>query len=79
MVLTPDVPDLPYKLQNGIKFFELIAEPVKREILPGLYINGWGYNGRRQFAAVGNNEYGQCDVSGWRGIQLHGILTASVS
>ena len=20
--------------------------------------------------AVGNNEYGQCDVNGWRGIQL---------
>jgi len=45
MVLTPDVPDLPYILQNGIKYFELIAEPVKRELLPGLYINGWGYNG----------------------------------
>jgi hypothetical protein len=22
--------------------------------------------------AVGDNEYGQCDVSGWRGIQLPG-------
>lgn len=22
----------------------MIAEPVKREILPGLYINGWGFN-----------------------------------
>lgn len=45
MVTTPDILDLPYKLQNGIKYFELIAEPVKRELLPGLYINGWGYNG----------------------------------
>lgn len=45
MVITPDVLDLPYELQNGVKYFELIAEPVKREILPGLYINGWGYNG----------------------------------
>lgn len=45
MVITPDVPDLPYSLQNGVKFFELVAEPVKRELLPGLYINGWGYNG----------------------------------
>lgn len=45
MVITPDVPDLPFKLQNGVKYFELTAEPVKRELLPGLYINGWGYNG----------------------------------
>lgn len=45
MVITPDVPDIPYILNNGIKYFELIAEPVKREVLPGLFINGWGYNG----------------------------------
>ena len=45
MVLTPDIPNLPYRTQNGVKCFELVAEPVKREILPGLYINGWGYNG----------------------------------
>lgn len=45
MVSTPDVPDLPYRLQNGVKYFELIAESVKSKILPGLYINGWGYNG----------------------------------
>lgn len=45
MVTTPDVCNLPYKLHDGVKYFELIAEPVKREILPELYINGWGYNG----------------------------------
>lgn len=45
MVITPDIPDLPYTVQNGTKFFELVAEPVKRELLPGLFINGWGYNG----------------------------------
>lgn len=45
MVITPDVPDLPYTLHNGVKYFELTAEPVKREILSGLFINAWGYNG----------------------------------
>ncbi|MEN6312872.1 MAG: copper oxidase [Clostridiaceae bacterium] len=45
MVITPDVPDLPFVIHNGVKFFELIAEPVKREILPELFINAWGYNG----------------------------------
>lgn len=45
MVIAPNIPDLPYSLQDGVKYFELVAEPVKREILPGFYINGWGYNG----------------------------------
>ncbi len=46
MVITPDInKNLGYVLKNGVKYFELIAQPVKREILPGLYINAWGYNG----------------------------------
>lgn len=45
MVITPDISNLSYITKNGIKYFELIAEPVKRELLPGLYINAWGYNG----------------------------------
>ncbi len=45
MVVTPDVPDLPYSIYNGVKYFELVAEAVRREILPGLFINSWGYNG----------------------------------
>lgn len=46
MLITPDVPNLPYiTIKNDVKFFELIAEPVQREILPGLFIKGWGYNG----------------------------------
>lgn len=45
MVVTPDVPTLPFTIKKGVKYFELFAEPVKREILPGLFIKGWGYNG----------------------------------
>lgn len=45
MIITPDIPNLPYITRNGVKHFELIAEPVKRELLPGLFINAWGYNG----------------------------------
>jgi FtsP/CotA-like multicopper oxidase with cupredoxin domain len=44
MIITPNVQTLPFKLQNGVKYFELVAEPVEREILPGLFIKGWGYN-----------------------------------
>lgn len=45
MVITPNIPNLPFVMKNGIKYFELIAEPVEREILEGLIIKGWGYNG----------------------------------
>lgn len=45
MVVTPDIPDLPYNWINGKKFFELIAEPVERELVPGIMMKGWGYNG----------------------------------
>lgn len=42
MVITPDIYNLPYKNINGIKYFELTAEPVNQEILPGIFIKGWG-------------------------------------
>jgi manganese oxidase len=45
MVTTPDVGNLPCIVRQGIKHFELVAEPVNREILTGITIKGWGYNG----------------------------------
>lgn len=45
MCITPDVPNLPFIMHNRVKYFELVAEPVTRELIPGLYIKGWGYNG----------------------------------
>ena len=44
-VVTPDVPDLPFELDNGVKVFHLVAEPVKQEIFPGRVVDLWGYNG----------------------------------
>ncbi len=44
-VQTPDVGDLPFRLDNGIKEFHLVAEPVKQEINPGRVVNLWGFNG----------------------------------
>jgi FtsP/CotA-like multicopper oxidase with cupredoxin domain len=44
-VVTPDVPDLPFETDNGVKVFHLIAEPVKQELIPGKTVNLWGYNG----------------------------------
>jgi manganese oxidase len=44
-VQTPDIPNLPFELDNGVKVFHLVAEPVKQEIFPGKILNLWGYNG----------------------------------
>src|SRR6185503_3711836 len=44
-VITPNVPSLPWRWEDGRKTFHLVAEPVVRELAPGLRINAWGYNG----------------------------------
>jgi hypothetical protein len=44
-VVTPDLPDLPFKLVDGVKEFHLIAEPVRTEIAPGRVMDAWGFNG----------------------------------
>jgi len=42
---TPDIPNLPFRLDGNVKEFHLIAEPVKQEIVPGKVVDLWGYNG----------------------------------
>jgi FtsP/CotA-like multicopper oxidase with cupredoxin domain len=44
-VQSPDLKDLPFTLDNGVKVFHLIAEPVKRQIVPDKTVDLWGYNG----------------------------------
>ena len=44
-VETPDVRQLPWRMDGNIKEFHLVAEPVKQEIFPGRMVDLWGYNG----------------------------------
>jgi FtsP/CotA-like multicopper oxidase with cupredoxin domain len=37
---------LPWRMKDGVKEFHLIAEPVVRELAPGMKANLWGYNGQ---------------------------------
>src|SRR6185436_15807103 len=37
---------LPWRMKNGWKEFHLVAEPVVREIAPGMKAHLWGYNGQ---------------------------------
>ena len=38
---------LPWRMNNGVKEFHLVAEPVVREMAPGFKAHLWGYNGQR--------------------------------
>jgi len=44
--MMPNGSKLPYRMENGVKVFHLVAEPVKREFAPGLVVNCYGYNGQ---------------------------------
>ena len=44
-VQTPDLPRLPWRMENGVKVFELVPEPVRTEFLPGRVVDAWGFNG----------------------------------
>jgi FtsP/CotA-like multicopper oxidase with cupredoxin domain len=37
---------LPWRMRDGWKEYHLVAEPVTREVAPGMVANLWGYNGQ---------------------------------
>jgi len=37
---------LPWRMNEGVKEFHLVAEPVVREMTPGFKAHLWGYNGQ---------------------------------
>jgi FtsP/CotA-like multicopper oxidase with cupredoxin domain len=45
-VITLNGWSLPWRMNNGVKEFHLVAEPVVREIAPGMKAHLWGYNGQ---------------------------------
>src|SRR5476651_1091997 len=44
-VTTLDIGDLPFTFDNGVKVFNLVAEPVKQAVVPGRIFDLWGFNG----------------------------------
>ena len=36
---------LPWRMNQGVKEFHLVCEPVVREFAPGMTVNMWGFNG----------------------------------
>jgi FtsP/CotA-like multicopper oxidase with cupredoxin domain len=44
-MVSPDIPDMPYTMDGGVKVYRLKAEPLKQKIAPFKTIDVWGYNG----------------------------------
>jgi manganese oxidase len=44
-VVCPDVPNMPWRLDNGVKVFDIRVEHVRTELIPGRVLDGWGFNG----------------------------------
>jgi FtsP/CotA-like multicopper oxidase with cupredoxin domain len=44
-VVTPDVPDMPWRMEGGVKVFDLTVEHVRTEFVPGRVVDAWGFNG----------------------------------
>ena len=45
-VVTLNGGSLPWRMNDDVKEFHLVAEPVVRELAPGMKANLWGYNGQ---------------------------------
>lgn len=43
--VAPDLDKLPWQMKDGVKEFHLVCQPVKREFLPGYWMNVYGFNG----------------------------------
>ena len=44
-LISPDVPNMPWRLENGVKVFDIRVEHVRIELIPGRVMDGWGFNG----------------------------------
>ena len=51
-VVFPNSGTLPWTMEDGVKVFRLVCEPVRREFAPGLVVNAWGYNGESPGPAI---------------------------
>ena len=44
-VVTPDIPKMPWRMENGVKVFDISVEHVRTEFVPGRIVDAWGFNG----------------------------------
>ena len=44
-LVSPDVRNMPWRLENGVKVFDIRVEHVRTDLIPGRAMDGWGFNG----------------------------------
>jgi hypothetical protein len=81
-VTVPDLPEkLPWKMVGNAKEFHLHCTPVKREFLPGLFMDVWGFNGTMpgptieavqgdRVRIVVHNELPESTAVHWHGLEM---------
>jgi FtsP/CotA-like multicopper oxidase with cupredoxin domain len=80
-VVMPDLEKLPSQMKDGVKEFHLVAQHVRREILPGTTFDFWGYNGSMpgplieavegdRVRIVVHNELPEATTVHWHGLEL---------
>src|SRR5437016_12583187 len=62
-VETPDVAQLPWRMDGNVKEFHLIAEPGKQEIFPGRIVDLWCYNGTAPGSTTQGNQGDRVRIS----------------
>jgi manganese oxidase len=44
-VVSPDVPDMPWRMDGAVKVFDIEVGHVRTEFVPGRAVDAWGFNG----------------------------------
>lgn len=81
VVETPDITKLFWEMKDGVKEFHLVAEHVRREVLPEMWFDFWGYNGSMpgptieavegdRVRIVVHNKLPEATTVHWHGIEL---------
>lgn len=79
--VAPDLDKLPWEMKNGVKEFHLVCQPVRREFLPGYWMNVYGFNGSMpgptieinqgdRVRFVVTNELTEDSVVHWHGFEM---------
>lgn len=80
-VLMPDLTSLDWEMKDGVKEFHLVAEHVRREILPDMWFDFWGFNGSMpgpmieavqgdRVRIVMHNKLPEATTVHWHGLEL---------
>src|SRR5262249_38406875 len=59
-VTTPNGVRAPWNVVDGVKVFPVVAEPVRHELVDGLTVECWGYNGRTPGPTIEVTEGDRC-------------------